>query len=323
MIQTKITEMLGIEYPIIGGTMMDLSKAEFVAAISNAGALGIIASAIFRETEALREEIKKTKDLTDKPFAVNINLFPMLQPPDNREFVETLAEQGVKIVETSGNAAPVELVGLFKEFGMTWIHKCVGVRYAKKVASLGADGVTVVGYENGGATGVLNVTTMVLVPSVVDAVDIPVVGGGGVADGRGLAAVLSLGAEAAIIGSRLMLSDECPIHTNLKKAMCEADELSTDIIMQSIGFAHRVWLNDPAVKTRDIESKGGGLEDIIQYVSGEAARKMYETGDLDAGTVSCSQSIGLANRIMPLREIFEEIMQQAETQIKRLNTMGF
>ncbi len=314
--------MLGIEYPIIGGTMMDLSKAPFVAAISNAGALGIIASAIFKDTDVFRDEIKKTKDLTDKPFAVNINLFPMLMPPDNGAFLDVLAIEGVRIVETSGFGIPEELAQMFKDYGMTWMHKCVGVRYAKKAAKMGADAVTLVGYENGGATGNLNVTTLVLVPSVVDAVDVPVVGGGGIADGRGLYAVMSLGAEAGIVGSRFMLSEECPIHPKLKQAMIEASELDTDIIMRPIGFAHRVWLNEPAKKTIEIENKGGGLEDILPYVSGEAARKMYETGDLDAGTVSVSQSVGLMKKIMPAKDIVAEMMGEAEAIHQRMSKLA-
>ncbi len=322
MFKTRITELLGIQYPIIGGTMMDITLAPFVAAISNAGALGIIASAIFKDPEKLRLEIRKTRELTDKPFAVNINLFPQLMPPDNRIFLDILSAEGVKIVETSGYQAPVDLVALFKEYGMTWIHKCVGVRYARKVASLGADAVTVVGYENGGATGILNITTMVLVPSTVDAVQIPVIGGGGVVDGRGLYAVLSLGAEAAIVGSRLVLSDECPVHQNLKQALCEADELSTDLIMFSVGFTHRVWMNEPAKKTLEIEKRGGLLEEILPYVSGEAARKMYQTGDLNAGTISISQGIGIPKKIMPVRDIIEEMVGQAQEIHKRMAKIG-
>lgn len=322
MFKTRITELLGIQYPLIGGTMMDITLAPFVAAISNAGALGIIASAIFKEPEKLRLEIRKTRELTDKPFAVNINLFPQLMPPDNRAFLDVLAAEGVRIVETSGHQAPVELVALFKEYGMTWIHKCVGVRYAKKVASLGADAVTVVGYENGGATGVLNITTLVLVPSTVDAVRIPVIGGGGVADGRGLYAVLSLGAEAAIVGSRFVLSDECPVHPRLKQALCEASELSTDLIMFSVGFTHRVWMNEPAKKTLEIEKRGGSLEEILPYVSGEAARRMYQTGDLNAGTISISQGIGIPRKIMPVRDIVQEMIGQAQTIHTRMAKIG-
>jgi NAD(P)H-dependent flavin oxidoreductase YrpB (nitropropane dioxygenase family) len=229
-----------------------------------------------------------------------------------------LAAEGVKIVETSGFSAPAELVELFKARGLTWIHKCVGVRYAKKVASLGADAVTVVGYENGGATGNLNVTTLVLVPSTVEAVDVPVIGGGGVVDGRGLCAVLALGAEAALVGSRLMLAEECPIHPDLQRALLAATELDTDIVMRPIGFAHRVWLNGPARKTLEIEARGGGLDELLPYVSGEAARRMYETGDLEAGTVSCSQAIGLVKRVMPVREIVAELVTEAEAILDRL-----
>ncbi|MFA6032870.1 MAG: nitronate monooxygenase [Myxococcota bacterium] len=322
MFKTKITELLGIEYPIIGGTMMDLSLAPFVAAISNAGALGVIASAVFKDPEELRKELKKTRDLTDKPFAVNINLFPMLAPPDNKAFLDVIKAEGVSIVETSGHSAPVDLVALFKEYGITWIHKCVGVKFAKKVAALGADAVTVVGYENGGATGNLNVTTMVLVPSVVDAVNVPVIGGGGVADGRGLYAVLSLGAEAAIVGSRFVLSEECPVHINLKKALVEATELDTDIIMRSIGFAHRVWFNEPAKRTAEIEKNGGGFEDILPLVAGKAAKAMYETGDINAGVISMSQGIGLVKKIMPMKDIVQEMMGQAALIHKRLSPLS-
>ena len=322
MFKTRITDLFKIPYPILGGTMNDLSFAPLVAAISNAGALGILASANFKKTHLLRDEIRKTKDLTDKPFAVNINLFPMLMPPDNAAFVEVLAEEGVKIVETSGFSAPADLIALFKAYKMVWIHKCVGVRYARKVAGMGADAVTVVGYENGGATGTLNVTTLVLVPATVDAVDIPVVGGGGVANGRGLAAILALGAEGAIVGTRFLLAEECPIHPNLKKALCEATELETDIIMRSIGFAHRAWLNGPARKTLELETKGCTLEDILPYVSGASAQKMYKTGDLDAGTVSCSQGIGLNRKVMPVKDIVREMMAEVESAYARLKAMG-
>ena len=321
MFKTPLTDLLGIETPIIGGTMMDLSTAPFVAAISNAGALGLIASAIYKDTDSLREEIKKTHDLTDKPFGVNINLFPMLMPPDNKAFLDVLAEEGVKIIETSGFGIPDDMAAYIKELGFKWMHKCVGVRYALTAQRKGADMVTVVGYENGGATGNLNVTTMVLVPSVVDALDIPVIGGGGVIDGRGLYAVMGLGAVGGIVGTRFVLSDECPVHQDLKDALLKATELDTDIVMRSIGFAHRCWLNEPAKKTLEIEGKGGGLEDILPYVSGEAARKMFETGDIEAGTISVSQGIGLTKRIMPCKDIVAEIMAEAEGIHSRMTGM--
>jgi nitronate monooxygenase len=310
--ETALTRLLGIRTPILGGTMMDLSTAPFVTAISEAGALGIIASAIYRDYDWFRDDLKRVKDGTDQPFAVNINLFPVMEKLDNNVYLDIMAEEGVQIVETSGFAPPEELITKFKERGFTWLHKCVGVRYARKAESLGADAVTVVGYENGGATGNLNVTTLVLTPSTVDALSIPVVGGGGVVDGRTLAAVLVLGAAGAIVGSRLMLAEECPVHENLKKALCEADELSTDVIMRSVGFAHRVWMNSKAKEAKQVEQQGGGIAELYPHVSGEAARKMYETGDLDAGTVSISQGIGLIREIKPLKEILDEMVAEAE-----------
>jgi len=311
-VKTKLTELLGIRHPILGGTMMDLSRAPFVAATSQAGALGILASAIYKDYDLFRDDLKAVKDVTDQPFAVNINLFPMMAKLDNFRYLEIMAEQGVNIVETSGFAPPEKLIKRIKDYGFTWLHKCVGVRYAKKAEKLGADAVTVVGYENGGATGNLNVTTLVLVPSTVDAVDIPVVGGGGVVDGRTLLAVLSLGAAGAIVGTRLMLAEECPIHPNLKAALLQADELDTDIVMRSVGFAHRVWLNEPSKKVVELEKKGAGIAEIYPYVSGEAALRMYQTGDINAGSVSCSQAIGLVRKVMPMAEMLDEMVSEAE-----------
>ena len=215
MLKTKVTEMLGIEHPIVGGCMMWITTPEFVASISNAGGLGILASAIYKSKDEFADAIDRVRELTDKPFAVNINLFPALAPVDNKEYVEVLVDKNVKIVETSGHSAPADLCGRFKETGMTWIHKCVGVRYALKVQEMGADIVTVVGYENGGATGRLDIGTLVLVPRVVEAVDLPVIGGGGVSDGHGLLAVLALGAEGVIIGTRILATKEAPIHEEL------------------------------------------------------------------------------------------------------------
>ncbi|MHA2041086.1 MAG: NAD(P)H-dependent flavin oxidoreductase [Candidatus Thorarchaeota archaeon] len=204
MIKTKVTEMLGCKYPIIAGTMARISSPEFTAAASNAGACAVLASANFKTPDALRDAIKRTQSLTDRPFAVNINLFPALMPQDKLEdYVDATLDEGVKIIETSGHKAPEDLVPKFRDGGAIWIHKCAGVRYAKKGASLGADIVTVVGYENGGATGILDIGTMVMTPSVVDALDVPVIAGGGITDGRGIAAALALGAEGVIMGTRL------------------------------------------------------------------------------------------------------------------------
>ncbi len=312
MIETQITKMLGTQYPIIGGTMMWISDADFVAAISNAGGLGIMASAMYDSREAFAGAVDRVKELTEKPFAVNINLFPAMRQMENEVYMEVLEEKGVKIVETSGHSAPEELCRRFKQAGMTWIHKCVGIRYALKVQDMGADIVTIVGYENGGATGKLDIGTLVLVPAVVDAVQIPVIGGGGVSDGRSLMAVLSLGAEAVIMGTRLLVTEECPIHDNLKTALIGASELDTTLIMRSLNATHRVWRNAAASTCTDLEACGADFPEILEVVSGQRAKKMYDQGDLDEGILACGQGICFAREILPVKTLFDRMMSQAE-----------
>ena len=310
--------MLGIQYPIVVGTMMNISRAEMVAAASNAGALGVLASAIFRTKEEFHQEIKKLKGMTDKPFAVNLNLFPARRPVDNREYMEVIFEEGIRIVETSGREAPEKIAKDLKGHDITLIHKCVGVRYALKAQSVGANIVTVVGYENGGATGILDITTLCLVPRVVDALKIPVIGGGGVADGRGFLALLALGAEGVIMGTPLLVSEECPIHPRVKQALIEANELDTMIIMRSIGNTHRVWINESAKKVAELEKHQAGLEAIVQAAGGDKAKKMYEEGEIQAGIISCGQGIGLVKKIMPMKDIIEKIVHEADELRKKL-----
>ncbi len=320
MIKTKITEMLGIEYPLVGGTMAWISNPEFVAAMGNAGGIGVLASANYDTKEGFAQALDRIRELSDKPFAVNINLFPSMRPIDNDDYTEVLIDKGVKVVETSGHAAPEELGRRFKEAVMTWIHKCVGVRYALKAQSLGADIVTVVGYENGGATGKLDIGTMVLIPAVVDAVELPVIGGGGVSDGRGLAAALALGAQGVIMGTRLLLTQEAPLHDDLKAALLKASELDTRLVMRSIGATHRVWANQAAAKCRELESQGADLPAILQVVAGEKAKVMYNTGDLTAGIIACGQGVGLAHEVPTIKVLFAGIMARAEAVAKKLGS---
>ncbi|MFZ5563833.1 MAG: NAD(P)H-dependent flavin oxidoreductase [Thermodesulfobacteriota bacterium] len=319
MITTAVTQKLGITHPIIGGTMMSITDAQFTAAISNAGGLGILASAIYKTGEDFAKAVDEVKNLTDRPFAVNINLFPAMTAIDNNIYIDVMVEKKVNVVETSGHSAPEDLCGRFKSAGMTWIHKCVGIRYAQKAEKLGADIITVVGYENGGATGKLDIGTLVLVPSVVDGVKVPVIGGGGVSDGRGLLAVLALGAGAAIMGSRLLVTRECPIHENLKKALMNATELETRLIMRSIGATHRVWDNAAAQKCAKIEAEGGDFNEVISVVAGTKARHMYATGDLDAGVISCGQGIGLVHDIPTVQQLFDRTVAEAEAAMGRIN----
>ncbi|MHA2121885.1 MAG: NAD(P)H-dependent flavin oxidoreductase [Promethearchaeota archaeon] len=322
MIKTKVTEMLGCKYPIIAGTMARISNPEFVAAASDAGACAVLASANYQSPDDLRDAIKKTQSLTKQPFAVNINLFPALMPQEKLvEYVDATLDEGVKIIETSGHKAPEDLVPKFKEGGALWIHKCAGVRYAIKGASLGADMITVVGYENGGATGPLDIGTLVMTPSVVDALDVPVIAGGGISDGRGIAAVLALGAEGVIIGTRMMATKECPIHDNLKQAFVDASETDTSLVMRSIRNTHRMWRNKAAQQIIDLEAQKAPLNTIIQAASGQKAEKMYREGDIDAGMVSCGQGVGLIKDIPSVKELLDRMMAEAEEVIGRLKNM--
>ncbi|MHA2184003.1 MAG: NAD(P)H-dependent flavin oxidoreductase [Promethearchaeota archaeon] len=322
MLKTKVTEMLGCKYPIIAGTMARISNPEFTAAASNAGACAVLASANYQSPDELRDAIKKTQSLTKEPFAVNINLFPALMPQEKLvEYVDATLDEGVKIIETSGHKAPEDLVPKFKEGGAIWIHKCAGVRYAVKGASLGADMITVVGYENGGATGTLDIGTLVMTPSVVDALDVPVIAGGGISDGRGIAAVLALGAEGVIMGTRMMATKECPIHENLKQAFVQAAETDTSLVMRSIRNTHRMWRNKAAQQIIELEAQKAPLNTIIQAASGQKAEKMYREGDIDAGMVSCGQGVGLIKDIPTVKELLDRIMAEAEEVIGRLNKM--
>lgn len=318
MFETRVTRMLGIRYPIIGGVMGQVTTPEFVAVVSNAGGLGTLASISFQTREEFVQAIHRIRELTDKPFSINLNFFPARFPINQREYAEIMASEGAMIVETSGHSPPPpDLCAFFKKKGMIWIHKCVGLRYARKAEVLGADIVTVVGFENGGATGTLDIGTMVLVPAVVRGVNIPVIGGGGIADGHGLAAILALGAEGAIIGTRLLATRECPVHENLKRALIQAAETDTMLIMRSVG-THRVWANAAARKCAEIEGRGASFEEILKIVSGDNTRRVYAAGELDAGIVPCGQAVGLVEDIPSVKELFDRMIAQAAETLIRL-----
>jgi len=319
MIKTRVTEMLGCKYPFIVGAMARITNPDFVAAGSNAGACAVLASANYKSPDELRDAIQSVRSLTKQPFAVNINLFPALMPQEKLEdYVDATIAEGIKIIETSGHKAPEDLVPKFKNSGAIWIHKCAGVRYAIKGASLGADIVTVVGYENGGATGTLDIGTMVMTPSVVDALEVPVIAGGGITDGRGIAAALALGAEGVIMGTRMMATQECPIHNNLKQAFVQAKETDTVLALRSVNNTHRFWNNKAAQEVLELEAQSAPLFKLIQAASGEKAQKMYDEGDTDFGVVSCGQGVGLVKDVPTIKELLDRLMNETEERISKL-----
>jgi nitronate monooxygenase len=323
MIKTRVTEKLGIKYPIVCGAMSFITRPEMVAAIANAGGIGFLPSAWYGTPEKLREAIRQTKELTDKPFGVNINYFPSTKPLPTMEFVEVIVEEKVKAVESAGHRDPGEIAPRLHEGGVVLIHKSATVRHALKAEEVGADIVTIVGMENGGATGMEDVGTIVLLPALTSKAKIPVLGGGGFADGRGLIAALALGAEGIVMGTRFMATKECPIHDNYKQRILNATERDTYLMMRSINNTHRMIKNKYGDKIRELEARGATLEELLPYISGEKSREAAEGGDLEAGYLLGGEAVGLIHDIPTTKELIERIMAEAESIYNRLGGIGF
>lgn len=293
--------------------MQWITGPQFTAAVSNAGALGIMSSAMFPTQEEFRAALREVKKLTDRPFAVNLNLFPALRPIDNDLYLDIMLEEGgVGIVETSGSRPPEELLARLKENDFTLMHKCTSVQHALTAQSMGYDAVTVFGTEGGGHIGDYGLTTLAMVPRAADLLGIPVIAAGGIADGRGMAATLSLGAEAVLIGTRLLMTDECPIHPEIKRRLLKAGEMDTLPILGSVHNVLRVWRNQAALKVAELEAGGAAFEDILEIVAGSVTRNMFEGGDAEAGIVVCSQSIGIIDDIKPVRDVIRDMAREAE-----------
>ena len=321
MFKTRITEMFGIEYPIIQGAMLWLSRAELVAAVSNAGGLGIIAALTFPTARELREEIKKTKSLTDKPFAVNITLLPTLQQINYEEYIDAAIEEGVNIIETAGRN-PRPYMKRLKDAGVKVMHKVARVKDAKTAERVGVDAVTIVGFEAAGHPGMDDVTSLVLIPISVDAVSIPVIAGGGIADARGFVAALALGAEGVLMGTRFMASKECALHPEIVQWLLQARETDTLIIERSIKNAARVMKTDFAQRVLEMEEKGATLEELLPMISGDRSKRSYISGDVNDATIACGQVVGLIHDLPTVRESIEGIINEARLIGQRLYKMG-
>jgi NAD(P)H-dependent flavin oxidoreductase YrpB (nitropropane dioxygenase family) len=321
MFKTRITKMFGIEYPIIQGAMQWLSRAELVAAVSNAGGLGILSALTFSTTGELREEIKKTKSLTDKPFAVNITLLPTLRAVSYEEYINTAIEEGIKIIETAGRN-PRQYMKQLREGGVKVMHKVASVKAVKTAEHIGVDAVTIVGFEEGGNPGMDDVTSLVLVPIAVDAVKIPVIAAGGIGDARGLVAALALGAEGVLIGTRFMLTKECPLHPQIKQRLLEASEKDTIMIMRSINNPERVVRTNFAQSILEMEKKGTSLEELIPMISGLRQKQALDKGDADEAMIPCGEVVGLINDIPSVKELISGIISEANLIGQRLRKIG-
>jgi NADH:quinone reductase (non-electrogenic) len=324
MLKTRITEMFGVDTPIVMGGMTGVGYGELVAAVANAGALGFITAHMFPSAEALEAEITKVRGLTNKPFGVNLTILPSLNPIPYDEYRRAICESGIKIVETAGRN-PVDHMPDFKANGVKVIHKCTSVRHAVTAEKLGVDVISIDGFECAGHPGEDDVGIMVLLPATVDQVKIPVIASGGMADGRSLIAALSLGADGVNMGTRFMATQESGIHDNVKKKIVENTERDTILTNRTLRNTSRVARNaisEEVVKIQQDTTKT--IEDVRHLVAGVRGRtKVMEAGDMDGGIWSAGQSQGLIHDIPTCEELVKNIMGQAEGIIRaRLDAMA-
>lgn len=311
--KTRITELFGIEHPIIQGGMHFVGFAEMAAAVSNAGGLGIITGLTQRTPADLANEIAKCRDMTDKPFGVNLTFLPVVNTPDYPGYVRAIIEGGVKAVETAGNN-PQMVLPYLKDAGIKVIHKCTSVRHSLKAQSIGCDAVSVDGFECGGHPGEDDVPNFILLPRAAEELEIPFVASGGMADGRSLVAALALGAEGMNMGTRFIATKEAPVHEKVKQALVAASELDTRLVMRPLRNTERVMNNAAVERLLEKERTLGAnlkFEDIIEEVAGVYPRIMLE-GDMDAGAWSCGMVAGLIHDIPTCKELIDRIMAQAE-----------
>ncbi|MBU2033744.1 MAG: nitronate monooxygenase family protein [Alphaproteobacteria bacterium] len=320
---TRITELFGIEHPIIQGGMHYVGFAELAAAVSNAGGLGIITGLTQGTPEKLAAEIAKCRELTDKPFGVNLTFLPSVNSPDYAGLIKVIIEGGVRVVETAGNN-PQAVLPHLKDAGIKVIHKCTSVRHSLKAQAIGCDAVSVDGFECGGHPGEDDIPNMILLPRAADELEIPFVASGGQADARSLVASLAMGAEGINMGTRFIATKEAPVHENVKQAIVAASELDTRLVMRSLRNTERVMTNDAVERLIEKERKLGAdlkFEDIVEEVAGVYPRIMME-GEMDAGAWSCGMVAGLIHDIPTCKDLIDTIMTQAD-QIIRQRLTGF
>ncbi|MFV3371283.1 NAD(P)H-dependent flavin oxidoreductase [Pseudomonas sp. NY15435] len=314
--KTRITEMLGIRYPIIQGGMMWVGRAEMAAAVSNAGGLGILTALTQPRPEDLAREIERCRSMTDKPFGVNLTLLPSINPPPYDQYLDVIIQGGVKILETAGNN-PGEHIARAKAAGLKVIHKCVAIRHALKAQSLGVDAVSIDGFECAGHPGEDDVPGLVLIPLAARRLDIPVIASGGIADGRGLAAALALGAEGVNMGTRFCATREAPIHDNIKRALVDASERDTNLIFRSLHNTARVLKNAISDEVVSIERKGGAqFEDIRHLVTGARGRAALEAGQPHDGIVTAGQCVGLIDDVPTCAELIERMVAECRQHLR-------
>jgi nitronate monooxygenase len=315
--KTRITEMLGIEHPIVQGGMQGVGFAELASAVSNAGGLGTLTALTQPSPDALREEIERCRSMTSKPFAVNITVLPTLLPPDYKGYAQAVIDSGVKIVETAGTQEVRELWEMMKPHGITVLHKCTAVRHALSAERAGCDIISIDGFECAGHPGEEDIPGLILIPSAADKVKIPMLASGGFGDGRGLVAALALGAEGVNMGTRFCATKEAPIHDNVKAKYVENDERGTNLIFRKFKNTARVGKNDVSDEVVAISARPDSVfEDIRHLVAGAAGREVLQSGDLSKGIFWAGMVQGLIHDIPTCQELIDRIIGDAEAIVK-------
>ena len=319
--KTKVTEMLGIQYPIIQGGMQWVGYAELASAVSNAGGLGTLTALTQPTPEDLRKEIARCREMTDKPFAVNMTILPTIKPPPYAEYMQVIFDSGIKIVETAGNN-PRDFVPKFKEKGITIVHKCTSVRHALSAERHGVDVISIDGFECAGHPGEDDVPNLILIPAAVRACKIPVLASGGIADGYQMAACMALGAQGINMGTRFMCTKEAPIHDNIKQALVSADERSTNLIFRTMRNTSRVFKNKVSDEVVALEKKGAAFEEVKHLVAGVKGRHAMTNGDVNGGIVSAGQVIGLIKDVPSCKELIERIVKECREALSSASRMA-
>ena len=311
MFKTKMTELLGIQYPIMQGGMMWLSRAELTSAVSNAGGLGTMTALTFSDPQDLAAEIRKTRQMTKNKIAVNITILPTFRAVNYDAYVDVIIGEGVRIVETAGNN-PERVVGRLKAAGIKIIHKCTSIRHARTAEELGCDIISIDGYECAGHPGSDDVGGLVLIPAAVNALKVPVIASGGCANGRSLVAALALGAEGVNMGTRFMLTKEAPIHDNVKNWLLKFTERDTLLLLRAFNNTERVAKTPRSEKALEMEGSGTTIQDMQSVISGTRGQRMIAEGIVDEGLMALGQCIGLIDDIPTAKEAIERIIREAE-----------
>ncbi|KAJ8327462.1 hypothetical protein QVD99_007998 [Batrachochytrium dendrobatidis] len=323
-LQTKFTEAVGVQHPLMQGGMQWVGTAELASAVSNAGALGILTALTQPTPDALRNEIQRCRKMTSRPFGVNLTILPAINPPPYEKYVDVIIESGIKVVETAGSN-PHEHVKRFKAAGIIVIHKCTAIRHAIAAQKIGVDFVSIDGFECAGHPGEDDVGGMILLAKAAKSLKIPYLASGGIGDGRGVAAVLALGACGANMGTRFMCTVESPIHHNIKEAIVAATERDTALMFRTLHNTARVFKNKVSLEVVKIEQRPGGakFEDVRSLVSGERGRQVYTTGDPEYGVWTAGQVVGLIDDIPTCKVLVSRIVNDAEQIIETLQKLRY